>query len=356
MRTWMVLLMLVTGTAALSGCLSISEIREQSFIVGMGIDRAENGELEISMMEIDMDGMKSGGNESSPGGKAPKYIIRNATGSNIPDCLRQIRTRLQKELSLDKVSFIMFSDKIAREGIYPYMDFLVRSPNIDQTVHMFVTTDKVSELFRKDNGGLTNFSTKGYAFVPTFLASRLWQVNKAVMSPLQSTHLNRFNYENKELNFVGESFLRKDRLVYHLNGIESREFNILVNRQGKEVILHADAEKRNALQIKEVKRKTEVRRDRVTFTYSIQATILESKEQNPYRHAGEIEKEGSRLWEKNFTKLLVGTKKQGLDILGIGEQFRMRGWDTAHWEEQIKKLDVRVLVHLKILSPEGKRE
>ncbi|SEG73228.1 Ger(x)C family spore germination C-terminal domain-containing protein [Paenibacillus sp. UNC499MF] len=356
MRKWLLVLMLVTGAPALAGCLSISEIREQSFIVGMGIDRADNGELEISMMEIDMDGMKSGGSEGSPGGKTPKYIIRQAIGSNIPDCLRQIRTRLQKELSLDKVSFIMFSDKIAREGIYPYMDFLVRSPNIDQTVHMFVTTDKVSELFRKDNGGLTNFSTKGYAFVPTFLASRLWQVNKAVMSTLHSIHLNRFSFENKELNFMGESFLRRDRLLYHLNGIESREFNVLVNRQGKEVILHADPGKRNALQIKEVRRKMEIARKRVTFTYFIQATILESKEHSPYRHVDEIEKEGSRLWEKNFTRLLNGTKEQGLDILGIGEQFRMRGWDTANWEEQIKKLEVRVRIHLKVLSPEGKRE
>ncbi|MCY9591866.1 Ger(x)C family spore germination C-terminal domain-containing protein [Paenibacillus chitinolyticus] len=60
-------------------------------------------------------------------------------------------------------------------------------------------------------------------------------------------------------------------------------------------------------------------------------------------------------WILTDNKLLGGTKEQGLDILGIGEQFRMRGWDTTNWEELIKKLEVTVRVHLKILSPEGKR-
>jgi len=43
-----------------------------------------------------------------------------------------------------------------------------------------------------------------------------------------------------------------------------------------------------------------------------------------------------RQWILTVNKLLGGTKEQGLDILEIGEHFRMIGWDTTNWEEQIK--------------------
>ena len=38
------------------------------------------------------------------------------------------------------------------------------------------------------------------------------------------------------------------------------------------------------------------------------------------------------------------TEALGIDILGIGEKFRQRNWNTVNWEEQIKKLDIGIEV------------
>ncbi|MVO98558.1 Ger(x)C family spore germination C-terminal domain-containing protein [Paenibacillus lutrae] len=338
----------------LTSCMDITEIREQAFIVGFGLDRTDTGELEINLMEIDMSG-SGGGSEDSSKTQEQKFLIRTARGADIPECLRKIRMRLQKQLSLDKVTFVVFGEKLARSGISPYLDFLVRSPYIDQTVHVLITPDP-KELLRKDQGSLNRFASKGHAFVPAYIPTRLWQVNKYATSSFKSIHLNRFKMIEGELNFEGESFLLKDKLVTQLDGIESRLFNILYGKDSQQVILYLDPEHQTSVQIGSVRRKISLTPERVHLVYRIQCEILESKEKSPYSNILALEEKANRYWEKELTRIINRTKAKGLDILGLGEKFQSRGWDTSDWEEKIKKLDVSLEVKLDILSPAGKRD
>ncbi|MEW9699192.1 Ger(x)C family spore germination protein [Paenibacillus sp. SI8] len=336
-----------------SGCMDIVELREQSFIVGLGIDLAENNQIEVSLAEINI---QNGGAEQASPDKSTPLIVKSATGKNISECIRILRTEQFKKLTLNKVSYIVFSDKLAKKGLIPYKDFLVRSNELDLSTQLFVSEARVKDLFEADRGKLLEFTTKGYKYLPTFIPSYLWQLLSRMETPLESTFLNRVRLGDDTLAIEGEAFMKMDKLKVSLNYKETRGVNILLDKKWKNILLFINDAEDTSFLIKRVQRKDHYAPNHVTLTYTISGNIVESTIENPMAKVQQLEKNGSDSLAKKITDLLKKNTNEGIDILGIGEKFRQRGWDTSNWQQRIKDLPIDIRVNLRILDGEALKD
>lgn len=333
-----------------SGCMDIVELREQTFIVGLGIDQAEDNLIEVSLTEINLqnDGKEQASSDNP--GKSRPYHVRTAKAKTISECFRILRTEHFKQMTLSKVSFIVFGEALAKKGLDPFKDFVMRSNEIDLSVQMFVTEKRVKELFEADNGVLLEFTTRGFQYLPTYIPSYLWKMLSQASSPLEATYLNRVRIDKGRINFVGEAFMLMNQIKVILNFKESRGVNILLDNKWKDIVLFIDDEETTSIQVKKVSRKERYTPSQVSMTYKVSGTILESHIQHPIQNVNQLEKSGALHIEKKMTDLMKKATKEGVDLLGIGETFRQRGWDTSDWQNQIQHLPIDVHVELNIVD------
>lgn len=111
-----------------------------------------------------------------------------------------------------------------------------------------------------------------------------------------------------------------------------------------------DDEEKTSIQVKKVSRKERYTSNQVSMTYKISGSILESHIQHPMQNVKQLEKSGALYIEKKMTDLMKKNTKEGVDLLGIGETFRQRGWDTSDWQNQIQHLPIDIHVELNIID------
>ncbi|QGQ99851.1 Ger(x)C family spore germination protein [Paenibacillus psychroresistens] len=358
--------LLIWTTVVCTSCMDIIELRSEAFLIGMGIDTGDSAdELQVSVIEVllspsqSSEGAEAAGGTMSKGksGGGGQYRVITSNGDSMADCLRDIRLKLQKKLVLSKISYIVFSEAAARKGIKKEIDFLARASDFDQTAHLFVSEGKAADLLQKDQGKLLDFTTKGYSFLPAYLASEFWRVGVRMLNNgLESAALNRININGDILIFEGESYLLQDKLAYSLSTRDSKFTNILLNKKSGGLYISAYDPAQTTLEISHLARKTKYERKHVQLSYKLRAWVIESGVRKEIQNKAEIEQAAAKRIQKKLQQLLQETKELGIDMLGIGEKFRQRNWNTTDWHEQIKKLDIGVEVKVEILSGSGKSD
>lgn len=359
--------LLVFTMITCTGCMDIIELRSEAFLIGIGIDTTNSEqEIQVSVVEVllsaaqgnSSDGV-AGGGKGAAGSKTNngQYRIISSRGLSIADCLRDIRMKLQKKLILSKVSYVVFSEAAARKGIKKEFDFFVRVSDFDQTAHLFISQGKAEDLLKKDQGRLLDFTTKGYSFLPVYIASEFWKVGVKMQNKgLESATINRIDINNDILSFEGESYMLEDKLAYNVEKKYSKFVNILLNVANTGVLINVLDPAETTLEISHVDRKTSYLRDCIKLDYKIRAWVIESGEHRQKQDRSAIEQAAAQRIKERVGSLLKDTSELGIDMLGIGEKFRQRDWNTADWQQQIKKLKTEINVKVEILSGSGKSD
>ena len=71
---------------------------------------------------------------------------------------------------------------------------MARVSDFDQTAQFFISEGKAADLLENDEGKLLDFTTKGYSFLPAYMASEFWQVGvKMHNHGLENAFINRIS-------------------------------------------------------------------------------------------------------------------------------------------------------------------
>lgn len=76
----------------------------------------------------------------------------------------------------------------------------------------------------------------------------------------------------------------------------------------------------------------------------------------PMSQVKQLEKSGAEYLTEKIIEILKKNTKEGIDVIGIGEKFRQRGWDTSNWQQRIQELPIDIQVDLHILDGGALRE
>lgn len=111
-----VALFFLMSTVFLSGCSQSSQVENQAFVLVMGLDRTQDGQLELCVQLPRISGGSSPGGEGGSDGASDNYIQLSVTGNNFDSALERLRWASPRSLDLAQMKLVVISRSLAEEA------------------------------------------------------------------------------------------------------------------------------------------------------------------------------------------------------------------------------------------------
>lgn len=125
------LLIMLTFILFLTGCWNYRELNDYAIATGMAIDY-EDGEYEVSLL------FANGSNKED---EDTQVTVTSEKGKTIYEAIKNISLSMPKEIYISHLSVIVFSEDMAKNGLRPALDFLLRDPQSHQNFYLIVAKD-----------------------------------------------------------------------------------------------------------------------------------------------------------------------------------------------------------------------
>lgn len=119
----------------LTGCWNYRELNELSIVTGMSIDKRE----EQYVVGLLISNAKKTQGESKEG--ESQTIVLNGKGHTILEAIKDVGLSSPKELYFQHLLVLVVSEDIAKEGVYPILDYLFRDSQSRKTFYFILAKD-----------------------------------------------------------------------------------------------------------------------------------------------------------------------------------------------------------------------
>lgn len=135
----------------LTGCTKSSslEIQKRLIIQGLGFDKTDNGNILLSVQALNTENAAGTSGESAPDSLVKNYTVEGIT---VADCTEKLKALTGKNPLLSQNRIVVFSEKLAREGIAELIDSFMRNNENRFSVLTAVCTCSAEELICADLG------------------------------------------------------------------------------------------------------------------------------------------------------------------------------------------------------------
>lgn len=136
----------------LSGCWDQKELSNLALIDGVGIDKAKDGQVEVTVSIAVPIGQSGGGAGAAGGGAGAGaggthiVLARHATGVTVAKAMEQLQTQIPRKIFLGHLQAIVISEKAAKDGITDYLDLFLRHPRPSTHAYVFISKGSAKEL------------------------------------------------------------------------------------------------------------------------------------------------------------------------------------------------------------------
>lgn len=116
----------------LTGCWNYRELNDYAIVTGMAIDYTDN-KYEVSLLF----------SSSKKTEKEQNSIITvySDTGNSVYEAIKNISLSIPKEIYISHLSTVIISEDLARNGVNPILDYLLREPQSHQNFYIIVSKD-----------------------------------------------------------------------------------------------------------------------------------------------------------------------------------------------------------------------
>ncbi len=116
----------------LTGCWNYRELNDYAIVTGMAIDYTDN-KYEVSLLF----------SSSKKTDKDQDSIITlySDTGDSIYEAIKKLSLSIPKEIYISHLSTVIISDTLARNGVTPVLDYLLREPQSHQNFFIILSKD-----------------------------------------------------------------------------------------------------------------------------------------------------------------------------------------------------------------------
>lgn len=146
-RRTLILLLLVVLGLSLPGCWSRIEVNDLAVVSMMAIDKADDGGLRIWIQVVVP--ASAGGAGAVPGGgsgKGAPFVTLTGSGKTVLEAARHIQTRLSRRIFWAHARVVLIGERLAREGVRPAMDFLLRHRELRLDNYILMVQGSVASL------------------------------------------------------------------------------------------------------------------------------------------------------------------------------------------------------------------
>lgn len=128
MRKTAALIFLILICILTAGCSQVKQVENQAYIIVMGLDRADDGQLE---MTVQLPQIAASG-ESDSGNSGGKYFTMSVSEDDYESALEKLEWAIPRNINLSQLKLLILSEKLAGED---YCRRLIE--NIVQTERLF---------------------------------------------------------------------------------------------------------------------------------------------------------------------------------------------------------------------------
>ncbi|WP_127530367.1 Ger(x)C family spore germination protein [Paenibacillus kobensis] len=376
---------------SLTGCWNRRELNEISTVLAMGIDRAD-GQYEVSVQVVDPIQMSQKSNT-----QRSATIVYSEKAPTLFEALRKSTTSAPRRMYLSHMTFLLFDETVAREGIKQTLDFLLRDHEVRPDFNMAVAREYSAKqmlslvtpmevLPAMDLMKSLRVSAKAWA--PTSavnVVSMMQMLTKDGLEPIltgltiagdakkgitsknvaQPATFANFKYQ-------GIGVFRDDRLLGWLNESDSKSYAYITNHVTSTVanVTCMDSDDKFVVEVLGAKTKMQpsIRSGKpyMTMKIDVRANVGEmhcmmdlSKPKDMYKLQTEAAK---RLNQVIMSGIRHVQQRYGVDIYGFGEAFHRKypkDWHRwkADWNQRFEDMPVEIQIHYqlgkfgKIISP-----
>jgi len=135
-----------------AGCWNLREPQAQAVVMALAVDLDEESGLfevvvEVGVPSALVGGGDGGGGGGGGGGEQPSEVV-SAKGQTVFQALRRLETRMPRHLYWGHNSLIIFSEKLARQGIAEVLDFFERERYTRAITRPLVAQSDVKKLMQ----------------------------------------------------------------------------------------------------------------------------------------------------------------------------------------------------------------
>ncbi|MDR7071855.1 Ger(x)C family spore germination protein [Fictibacillus barbaricus] len=121
----------------LTGCWDQHELDELSIVMGIGINKAKNGDLLVSYQIVNPTEVAPG-ITGAGGGKQPVFTVYESRGKNLMEATRNASRQTSRRLFFAHARMLVLSEKLSKDSIYQSLDMISRDPEVRSTIQVLI--------------------------------------------------------------------------------------------------------------------------------------------------------------------------------------------------------------------------
>ncbi len=380
---------------SLSGCWSYQELNNYSYVVGLGIDKGSSpGKVRIIEQLAVPSALKKGGGKDSGGGGTESFWNVESDGDTVFATIRDITRKVQRKPFYGHNRVLVFGSEVAREGIFTYIDFFVRDSEPRATTWMVVAKNKADEILHHkphlekipadkiEKILESHVYTSSYHNIQIreFVENMLSEGQAAVVPIIEIYEQKIVPSESKEekggssrgdsekkkpdtVLMINNCAVFKDyKMVGQIDNIQARSYSFVTNNAKGGIIVVDSPDGKEKLDIEFFGVKSKVKpviKDGVpsiSVTVKIRCGLGDQQSKKNYGTPEMLKKIGEKVnaeMKKEIMDCISKSKEMKADIFGFGNEIYRKSPKTwkklkSNWDEEYKKLDVKVKVEANV--------
>lgn len=354
-------ILLILNILFLTGCWNYHEIEDFAIASALTIDKDANNNYSVMAQIIEISPSQSGV------GFDVNFV--EAKGKSIFEATRNMIPIAQKRLYWSHAKIIVISEEIAKDGIVPILDWVMRDPFPRPTIHIYVSKNKTAKEILKNE----NKSTKVQDF-------EFEETIKALEVVSNSPHIEAYRLTNQvfedyiysvlptvelldggnnlNIDISGSAFFRSAKLQGFLDPMDTMKY-LFVRNEVKSgfLVVPLDEENKEYITLQIIKNKTKtkatVNNDKISIVVNLKTHVGIAEIDNSVDYTSKegqifVKDKTEKYLEKEIKNLITKMQKEyNLDIFLFGDRIR-KDYPTLwkeiqkDWDSIYKDLDVIV--------------
>ncbi|CAH0169849.1 Ger(x)C family spore germination protein [Peribacillus simplex] len=155
MKKWMIILSLFL----LTGCWDKIELEEQAFVVVVGLDKGENGLLDVTYQIANP---QVGSTDRSKADKEKAYEIVTLSAPNLTVATQITNVSVTRNITLSHVKALIVGEELAKDNMFLHIsETITKERGLRENVLFLVSKEKASEFIKHNK---TPFETRPHKF------------------------------------------------------------------------------------------------------------------------------------------------------------------------------------------------
>ncbi len=363
-----IIILLIILLPLLTGCYNYRELNDLYIVTAMSIEK-NNDLYKVTVQVVnprkDTDASK---------GNQPSFITYNTTSQSIQKALREMIKESPNKMYAAHLELLIIDEELAKEGISPILDFLIRDPELRDEFYVLISQDKniletitpldnlTSESITKSLKNLNKYL--GITSLTTYsdLMDTYLDDNKELALPTIKLEGNIKEGNDKDdlektdteakLVLSNMTVFKKDKLIGYLDEKESIAYNFIKDNITNTLIKSNYDDGFIIHEIISSKTKIEVnpKENKVKITLSGTSSISEvytKKNLTEYKNIQEIEK----IMNNNIEKLIENSfynivKKYNTDIFNFKDLYYKK--DVNYFNKIKDEYEKNILPNMKL--------